>query len=272
MNRSPVRRIVRLIGDLPMVVNIAVRAHSLSTRVMRHHMQYGYDDPRVNGEFWLLRTVAHEIRTYVDVGANRGDYCAAVLAECPSATGFAFDPGIAAYAALTERFSGERRVTVQRVAISDTSGKARFYEEPDVGLGSSLIRSIARSGAIEIATDVTTIDIVAHQAKWDRIDLLKIDAEGHDLPVMRGAGELLMSGAIGLIQFEYHRTWATAGHTLLAALNMLDEYGYATYLIKGEGLYSFNYTKYGDFFSYANFASFPKGSLSRFRSLLRGDV
>ena len=89
----------------------------------------------------------------------------------------------------------------------------------------------------------------------ETIDFLKIDTEGHDLHVLRGAAGLLERKAIGVIQFEYVDAWAPAGATLGAALDLLAGFGYRAFLLKREGLYHFDYKTFGEFFTYANFVA-----------------
>jgi len=48
------------------------------------------------------------------------------------------------------------------------------------------------------------LDEYAQENSIDRITLLKIDTEGHELEVLKGAQSLLSKGAIDLIQIEFN--------------------------------------------------------------------
>ena len=50
---------------------------------------------------------------------------------------------------------------------------------------------------------VKRLDAFCREHKIDRIDLLKIDVEGGELSVLKGATEMLNAGAIHMIQFEF---------------------------------------------------------------------
>jgi hypothetical protein len=45
---------------------------------------------------------------------------------------------------------------------------------------------------------------LAEELNLERIDFLKIDTEGHELEVLRGAKRLISAGAIGLLQIEFN--------------------------------------------------------------------
>jgi hypothetical protein len=69
-------------------------------------------------------------------------------------------------------------------------------------------------GAIRRQVRVIALDNICAERGLDLIDLLKIDAEGYDFQVLRGAEKLLKEQKISVVQFEYNRPWANAGGTL----------------------------------------------------------
>jgi len=242
--------LLRRIANLPLCLTIAAPLRRLAERVVRLHMQQGFDDASKNGENWLISLLAPGCRSFVDIGGNQGDWTASFLEHSPSAEGVVFDPSHLAAEKLLTRFSGCPRVTVRQVAVSGSAGRAAFFEEPDAGLSSSLLERCAKPTARRVEVEVTTLD---REFPGGTIDFLKIDAEGHDLAVLRGARSLLAAKAIRFIQFEYHSTWAVAGATLCAALDLLEQCGYRVFLLKGPALYEPNYELYGEYFSYANY-------------------
>jgi FkbM family methyltransferase len=143
--------------------------------------------------------------TLVDVGAHHGNYTGAALAvfhgrariEC-------FEPDPANYERLTERLGNKARC--HRLALGDMTGTARFFTNPAAGNRSSLYRESftspdPRTKSIEVEID--TLDRVSERIGIDHIDLLKLDVEGHELAVLRGAARLLAEEKVEVIQFEF---------------------------------------------------------------------
>jgi FkbM family methyltransferase len=51
--------------------------------------------------------------------------------------------------------------------------------------------------------DVQTLDAFCEEQGVGHIDLLKLDVEGHELAVLRGAERMLSAGRVSMIQFEF---------------------------------------------------------------------
>jgi hypothetical protein len=84
---------------------------------------------------------------------------------------------------------------------------------------------------------VTTLDRFAATRGIDRVSLLKIDVEGFEPEVLRGAKGLLRAGAIDLVLFEYSpRFYLQRGLDPLAPVAVLREYGYRIRTLEGDPL------------------------------------
>ncbi len=265
-------RILRPLADLPLSLQLATRAKHLSERIIRRHMQIHFDDAARNGEDWILSVVAPSSRRFVDVGANRGDFTAAFLANSADATGLVFEPAFSACEKLRTRFRAQPSVHIIQKAVSDVCCVMPFFEEPDAGLGSSLTQSCARPDAIRTEVEVTTLDTELRERQYDEVDFVKVDAEGQDFAVMKGAARLLSAGAVRFLQFEYHATWAQSGATLRAAFDFLSLHGYHAYLLKGQALYEPNYEAYGEYFSYSNYVAVRRSDVHLVEPHVKGRI
>jgi len=67
------------------------------------------------------------------------------------------------------------------------------------------------------------------------VDVLAIDAEGHDPEVLKGAEGLLSRGGARILEFEYHhlREWGVT--SLQSVLQRLDAWGYDCFLLQRKG-------------------------------------
>src|SRR3954452_7296494 len=98
-------------------------------------------------------------------------------------------------------------VECRQLALGDESGTARLFVSAADSSTSSLhpetfaISQMRSTESYEVTVD--TLDRVADRLGIGRIDLLKIDVEGHELAVLNGARELLGRGALRMIQFEF---------------------------------------------------------------------
>lgn len=83
---------------------------------------------------------------------------------------------------------------------------------------------------------VTTLDAYCQRWQIQRINFLKIDVEGSELNVLKGANKMLCSGKIDYLQFEYGSTFKDAGISLEAVFQFLQQYRYSLFKILPNGL------------------------------------
>ncbi len=257
----------RLLSRSAAITRVAILVRNQCRAVIKYRMATTQQIEK-SGEEWLIRQVAPHCRTFVDVGANRGLWTAAMLRHATLIErGVAYEPGRRAAALLRQALAGREDVLVVERALSDHAAPSeRFFEMPDAGHTSSL-SAPPESGAVETVIEVSTLDAEAERLGLEQIDLLKIDAEGHDLAVLRGAERLLQEKRVRFIQWEYGDAWIPAGATLAAALETMTRHGYRTLLLKGSGVYRFDYARIGEFFAFSNFVSVREHDLH-----LLGDV
>jgi len=77
--------------------------------------------------------------------------------------------------------------------------------------------------------NLTTLDNYVSGNNIPKIELLKIDVEGHETNVIDGATNLIKAGRINCIHFEYNNNWAAAGFKLEDIFDKLSNYGYKFY-------------------------------------------
>jgi FkbM family methyltransferase len=105
---------------------------------------------------------------------------------------------------LTARFMGSDAVTVQPYALSETVGEATFYSKEN-GVGTNSLSPTSGSNAEVVK--LITIDQFLQQTGIEIVSMVKIDTEGFDLLVLRGAEKSLHDGRIDIVQFEYNWRW-----------------------------------------------------------------
>jgi FkbM family methyltransferase len=134
----------------------------------------------------------------IDVGAEKGGFVSLATTAGAKAV-HAFEPLQRHFEALRREWKGDARVTLHRHAISGKSGCATLHIAMDHhGIVLDHHHSLATiTGADRIrfllteTVDALTVEDAAIRFGFaDRIDVLKIDTEGHDLAVLEGMGRL----------------------------------------------------------------------------------
>jgi FkbM family methyltransferase len=137
----------------------------------------------------------------VDIGVDRGWWSAFCLERSPAARVYAFEPNPLSFTALQERFAAEiqaGRLTLVPKAVSSSATTIPLWLEE----GCSHSRT-GSSSAAPTTVETTTLDFLfdAHP----RIDLLKMDTEGHEWTIFQGLAPHL--GKIGALIFECSVFW-----------------------------------------------------------------
>jgi FkbM family methyltransferase len=195
------------------------------------------NDMKTNGELDLQRNilasspVGQAIHVF-DVGANVGQWSAAILAQAQRLGRLqdldlhAFEPSSYTFARLSENLRGSPTSLVQ-AALCERSGYATLHVGA-LGAGRNSLHAPPIASA-DVATEqvaTMTVDLYAANLGIDQIALVKIDTEGHDLAVLRGAHGMLAQRHIAVVQFEYNSRWVDARTFLRDAFEFLSPMGY----------------------------------------------
>jgi FkbM family methyltransferase len=178
--------------------------------------------------------------TAVDVGANLGAFTAAfAVAVGPSGVVHAFEPFAAARSRLerTLELNSLQKVRVHPVAVTDTEGSAQMYSygpgyESWATLGGRTIEvgELTLEPAASGDVPTVTLDEWATAEGIASIDLLKIDVEGAEASVIRGAARLLAEHRIRVALVEVSdNTLANFGATSREVIRSLEAAGLRTF-------------------------------------------
>lgn len=145
-----------------------------------------------------------------DIGANIGDYTECMLKLVgPGGTVCAFEPNPEIAGHLAARLDAPH-LRINVCAVSDAVEVRRPFfvdaREGMQGVASSLKRLDGMAEASRpIEVETTTVDHFC-SARGVTPDLIKIDVEGHELEVLRGATETIQARR-PVIVFEFWETW-----------------------------------------------------------------
>ncbi|NBD18239.1 MAG: FkbM family methyltransferase [Cyanobacteria bacterium] len=245
---------------------LAVKLRNQCTSVIGYHLGCE-SDPTKNGELMLIRNVAPTASVFIDIGANIGNWTNLLLESVYNRDihGLLIEPSEKSFKQLKQKFFNTDGLELLQAAASDVRGECTFYERPNAAENSSLV---FKKNAIPKLVKTITLDDEISTRNYNYIDFLKIETEGWDLNVLRGAASLLDQKKIGVIQFEYGSGWLKAGNTLAAAYSLLESYGYQVFLLKSSGLHILDYSLYGDFFRYSNFVAVSPEKVHHYESLI----
>lgn len=190
-----------------------------------------------NGELQLLQAVAPQIETAFDVGMNLGEWTVDLLQLRPDARVHGFEPSRTTFDRLT-RHGFPPHVRLNHCGLSSQPGQATLHTFGDCAGTNSLYARTSACSVDFAATETIqlgTLDSYCREHGVKQIDFLKIDVEGHELEVLRGAAALLAARAIHRIQFEYGQAWSESRSLLKDAFDLLQPYGYQLYKITPHG-------------------------------------
>ncbi len=197
----------------------------------------GYDNADHTGEDrFITKEIAQaDIRVALDVGANIGSY-SAKLATCLShATIYAFEPARASFSALKQTASRFAEIIVPiNAAVSDYDGTATLFSHKPLSETATLEKTILGTPALSESVAVRTIDSVVAEYNLTRVDFIKIDTEGFEREVLRGAQETLRTLKPSYIQFEFNIMHLYRHVTLLELTELLPGYDFYRLLPHGE--------------------------------------
>ena len=236
--------------------------------VAARRVMWGYNNEDVNiatnGERLFLRRMSERgLTTVFDVGANIGDWVAEVLEWSGTATVYCYEAIPSTYAELTGNVTDPRAHLFNK-ALSNEAGELEFNasELSEVSSVYDVHRFDENLAVTKVKVSAETGDAECARLGIARIDLLKVDTEGHDLTVLRGFKGMLERGAIDVIQFEYNIFTLLAREGLFDFYEFLGEHYFLCRLLP-TGLELMAYERGLDNFSQSNWICVRKELFTR---------
>lgn len=174
--------------------------------------------PETSGEAFVLNKVLENTASkngpiiIFDVGANKGQFLNLILDSkfVENLKIHCFEPATESYGYLRDSFENIPFVTLENLGVDDHIHKGTlFFDKPDSIFASIYARDVSRLMVeFDFYEDVnfTTLDEYCLQHSIETINYLKIDVEGNELNVLKGASTLLSRGAIKALSFEFGST------------------------------------------------------------------
>lgn len=168
------------------------------------------DDPAVitlcrklldGGEYPLGPLGAWSPKLVVDVGANVGATSLLFALRHPSATVHALEPAAGTFALLRHNAKSCPRIHVHPFALLDQAGSAVLHHGGSHDQQNSLMGSRETGENGEPVKVVRARDFVSEVGVPD---LLKVDTEGAELPILRDLADASLLEDISVVHYEFH--------------------------------------------------------------------
>ena len=233
-----------------------------------------------NGELFLLQhmaNISNSNSVFIDVGANKGDYSVELIKAGITGKLFLIDPiiknlRIAKQKILNLNFNN---FEIIECALSNSTGRKNFYtnidpkssSESDSMYDMKLIGYSNKQKKTKV--QVKKLYNIMRQSKIKRIHFLKIDVEGNEFNVLKGAENYLNNGRIRFIQFEFGNAAKAARIYLHDIIFLLEPKQYKMFIIKPRGLMELKFTVfYEQRYSYINLLAVHKNSIKSISDII----
>jgi len=183
-------------------------------------------------ELGYLERVLSPGKTFIDVGACYGIYTlAASKIVGKEGRVIAFEPATRAFRVLRENIelNSLTNVLSYPLALTEKKGKAWLYLHPNIGCDSLGKDHSFTESAEEIATE--SLDNVLREISVDHVDVIKMDVQGVEEWVVRGATKVLNSSHPVVIFEVYPECTAPLGLSPYGAWELLDSLGYKFFVV-----------------------------------------
>lgn len=181
-------------------------------------------------------------KLFVDVGANIGACTLQMLARPDVLNVVAFEPNPENLFYLTSSVLANKdyaaKLALYPLALGSRRGEFRLWVDrsnPGNSAVGTRVQRRMRRGLARVES-TTLDDIFFRESKPPYIHVLKMDAQGSEVQILKGATRLLASGAVGAVKFEFARLWLRwHGEEPIELFSLLHCHGYGIYKDDGGG-------------------------------------
>ncbi len=210
---------------------------AVATESVDSFAPFGWSDERMFEELDFFLKLAHGASSFLDVGAFHGVYS---LTFCRATGGAAymFEPSPMAFPTLRQQaeLNPDLKLTAQQIAIGDSVGEITMtYEWKHLVVNPMVYDSPPQNPAKSERVPLTTLDRFCAKQHLTP-DLVKIDVEGFEYSVFKGARQMLADAKPSLIVEIHFGHLHQQGISANSIGGLLKEIGYRLFTLTGEEL------------------------------------
>lgn len=154
----------------------------------------------------ILKRLRSEDGFFLDIGANIGIYtvtAARALGEKAKIVAVEASPRICNYLKHNIKLNKSQGVKLLQCAVTDKdNSRVCFQEAPLSNFAMSSISPRYKNGNA-VFVDTKTVDAIVEEEGIKKVSVIKIDVEGHEAAVLKGASKLLAGESPPLVLFEF---------------------------------------------------------------------
>lgn len=170
-----------------------------------------YESSTVSGEKNFIKSITSRFKAPVilDVGGNEGDYAALCKSFAGDAKIYSFEPHPKTYERLSAR-AKKLDFQVINAAVSNVHEQVILYDiagregTSHASLYSNAVSDLRSSEVVEFKVPAIPLDDYLSKNGIGHVNLLKIDAEGHELKILHGVINHIRDNKIDVIHFEFN--------------------------------------------------------------------
>ena len=144
-----------------------------------------------------------------DIGANVGDYTKALEKSFgdTNAKIYSFEPSLPTFQVLKDNVRGSKNIFPFQIGFGKANETMPLFYDTESSVFASVHERHPEQDGIKLHlkedVPIKTIDSFCSNEGIDHIDFLKMDIEGNEFDVLKGAEKMIEGSAIDFIQFEF---------------------------------------------------------------------
>ena len=196
-------------------------------------LKFGIGDVRIHPFNELPKTITPML--IIDVGANIGDMTMAALRSFPNCKVICFEPVTESFSFLSNRLAAySSRVTLIKKALSDENRITDINITSFHGANSiqkqSTFHLSANPSIFELkkeSIELVKLDDYLEKFNNQKIDILKIDVEGHELNVLKGGAKFISKFVdVIIIECSIMRDESWENQSIAEIFKTLNDFGF----------------------------------------------
>lgn len=260
-------RLRKIAGDF-IVVLARLTQNNLTFLGYQQKGVSNYGSNEVTGEKFVIENVLKkyiksEAPIFFDVGASLGNYSLALKEQFPKAVIYAFEPNPKAFEKIPESVRN-KGIKFYNLGMGSKPGESLIYDYKNqsgtehASVYKGVFTEIHKAAEIEEIKFVNdTLDDFCRKNAIAKIDFLKIDTEGSELDVLKGAKAMLEKNNPEIIQFEFNEMNIVSRVFLKDYYDILHDYN--IYRVASGRLIPLpKYKTENEIFKYQNFLAISK--------------